>query len=69
VHGVDEAEAFLHPAFSHEVFYRGSDIYKAATVGDFKPKVFGKAFHGFYIAKNPACEQGLKACRLPAADD
>jgi len=45
VHGVDEAEAFLHAAFAHERGDGAGDVHKAAPARHFKPELFSERFH------------------------
>src|SRR5579859_5428154 len=46
VHGVDQAQPFLHAALADEPFHRVSDVDETAAIGDLKPEMFGERFHG-----------------------
>ncbi len=45
VHGVDEAQTFLHAAFADEFLDRVGDVQIIAPVRRFKPEMFSKRFH------------------------
>ena len=47
MHGVDEAQALLHFAFTHERCHRVRDVHKPAPAGHFKPQLFSERFHTF----------------------
>jgi len=46
VHGVDEAQPFLHAAFADEFFDGGGDVHETPAAGNFEPEMFGEGFHG-----------------------
>jgi hypothetical protein len=50
VHGVDQAQALLHPAFDNQFLDRFGDVLKSAPARHFKPKLFGERFHDAYFA-------------------
>jgi hypothetical protein len=45
VHRVDKAKPLLDAALADEVLHGGGDVHEAAAAGDFKPQLFGQAFH------------------------
>ena len=45
VHGVDEANSFLHATFANELFDGVGDIDVIAPVRCLKPKMLGQTFH------------------------
>ena len=53
VHGVDEAQPFLHTAFADQRFDRGRDVDEAAAARNFKPKLFGERFHALDMPSMP----------------
>jgi len=50
MHGIHQAETFLHPALANESFHGLRDVQKAATIGHFKPELFRKTFHTTLMA-------------------
>jgi hypothetical protein len=45
VHGVYEAQAFLHAAFADQLLNGVGDVEIIAPIRRFEPKMFGKGFH------------------------
>ena len=45
MHGVHKANSILDAAFADETFYGSGDVDEASASGDFKPEMFGEAFH------------------------
>ena len=46
MHGVDEAEAFLHAAFADEFLDGIRDVQIIAAMRRFEPEMFGEGLHG-----------------------
>jgi hypothetical protein len=57
VHGVDEAEAFLHAAFADKSGHGVGDVHKPAPARDFKPKLFGERFHAGDMPESAAARK------------
>jgi hypothetical protein len=46
VHGVDQDQAFLDPAFPQAFLHGGGDVNEAPAGGDIEPELFTVGFHG-----------------------
>jgi hypothetical protein len=59
VHGVDEAEAFLHGTFANEFLHGVRDVKIIAPMRRLEPEMFGERFHGPRMPVNVRGGNGL----------
>jgi hypothetical protein len=68
VHGIDETEAFLHPAAADEISNGIGNVDESTAGRNLEPKVFGQRFHGVIEPLREVRGKRERKTNLPAEE-